>query len=94
MSVAVFKTFRQLPRVLGDGAVEVFDARGMAQLTVITGAGCTVTVSRVDTNDATEHTTGTENQFSVAASTRTATAVDWPFYRVSASGGTARAAMV
>jgi hypothetical protein len=74
------------------GAV-VVDARGMSSLTVITAAGATATVSRVDSATAGAHTSGAENSFTVAASTRTVTAVDWPFYRVSVAGGAARVAL-
>lgn len=65
---------------------------GSGWLTVISGAGATVTVSRVDSRRATAHTTGTENSFTVAATTRTTTEVDWPYYRVSVAGGPCRIA--
>lgn len=86
--------FLRGPRVLGDGEAYVIDARALRQLTVITGAGCTATVSRVDTPDAGAHTTGAENAFTVAATTKTTTAVDWPFYRISAAGGSLRWATI
>lgn len=63
-------------------------------LTVITEAGATATVSRVDDEFASEHTTGATNQFTVAASTRTVTAIDWPHYLVSVAGGSCRVASV
>jgi hypothetical protein len=62
--------------------------------TVITGAGATATVSRVDDEYASEHTSGAANQFSVAASTRTVTPLDWPHYLVSVAGGSCRVATV
>lgn len=75
---------------LADTGVVNVDARGFLNLTVVSGAGCTTTVSRVDSLGATSHTTGTENSFTVAAGVRTVTEVDWPFYRISAAGGPSR----
>jgi hypothetical protein len=63
---------------------------GERNLTVITGAGATATISRVDDIGASAHTTGAENQFTVAATTRTVTAIDWPYYRISVAGGACR----
>ena len=90
----------QVQKVFGSQVAElaedeqfVFDARGMAVLTVITGTGATATVSRVDDDEAEEHTTGTENAFTVAAETRTVTQVDWPFYLVSVADGSCRVAL-
>lgn len=79
---------------LASGAAVVIDARGMKYITVITGSGATATVSRVDTPTASAHTTGTENSFTVAATTKTATAVDWPFWRVSVASGPCRIGLV
>lgn len=75
---------------LADGDARTLDARGCATITLIADAGCTLTYSRVDAPDASAHTTGTENGTTVAADTRSSFTVDWPFWRVSAAGGTAR----
>jgi hypothetical protein len=63
-------------------------------LTVIAGPGAVVTVSRVDSNDASTHTTGIHNQFTVLEETLLSVAVDWPFYRVSVTDGNCRVAVV
>lgn len=92
MSESFSRVFRQKVYSLAAGEAVVIDARGLSTITVITGAGATATVSRVDDDGASAHTTGTENQFTVAATTRTATTIDWPFFRVSVSGGSCRVA--
>ena len=79
---------------LADAGAALFDARAMVRITIITAAGATATVSRVDTDGASAHTTGSENQFTVAANTHRAEDVSWPFYRISVAGGTCRVAMV
>lgn len=80
---------------VGAGEAAVFETAGFGvRITVITGTGATATVSRVDSFDADAHTTGSENQFTVAANTRQVTDADWPFYRVSSAGGTTRVAYV
>lgn len=79
---------------LPDAGAANFPAQGMARITVITGAGCTATVSRVDSSTASAHTTGTQNSFTVAPTTATITTVDWPYYRVSASGGSCRVGII
>jgi hypothetical protein len=82
------------PVTIAAGEARIFDVRRAVRITVISGTGATATVSRVDSPGASAHTTGTENQFTVAATTKTATDVDWPFYRVSAAGGSVRVAVV
>lgn len=87
--------YSQTPlKALADGEAVTLDARGARNITVITAVGATATFSRVDSPGATAHTTGSENQSSVVANTRTVTAVDWPFYRVSVAGGSCRVAVV
>jgi hypothetical protein len=81
-------------KTLQDGEAIVVDCRRVVRLSVITGAGATATVSRVDSGGATAHTTGASNQFTVGASSRTTTDVDWPFYRVSVAGGSCRVGTV
>ena len=90
---AISRITSQGVTALADGGAAVVDARGFGNLTVITGAGATATVSRVDAADAAAHTTGTENSFTVAPTTATVTPVDWPFYRVSVAGGACRVAL-
>lgn len=84
--------YAEVQSLAASGVVNV-DARGASNLTVISGSGATTTVSRVDSMAAAAHTTGTENQFTVAATTKTVTAVDWPFYRISVAGGPCRFAL-
>lgn len=79
---------------LADGQAIVLPASDAIRLTVIAGAGATVTVSRVDDQNAVAHTVGAENQFTVAAATLLVTEVDWPYYRISVAGGSCRVAMV
>lgn len=86
--------FLRPPFTVADGAQICLDASGLRLVTIIAGAGATVTVSRVDAPDASAHTTGTQNSFTVAADTRTATTIDWPFYLISVAGGPCRVASV
>jgi hypothetical protein len=86
------KVFGVLPQTLLSGASIVLDARGGATLTVIAGAGCTVTVSRVDTAGAVANTT--IGDYTVAASTINQTPVDWAYYRLTAAGGNCRYCIV
>jgi hypothetical protein len=86
------KIFGVLPQPLVSGSAVVVDARGEATLTIITGAGCTATISRVDTDAAVANTT--VGDFTVAASTLSQTPVDWAYYRISAAGGDLRYCLV
>lgn len=87
----VFDREDRAPVTIADGGAGVFDAIGLAKLTIETGAGCTATWSRVDTFNASAHTAQTGTQ---GASGRTVIDIDWPFFRVSAAGGSCRVAMV
>lgn len=64
--------------IIGDGI----------RLTLIPGAGSTITYSRVDDRNATEH--GPDSVDVAAADGPTAITPDWPQYFVSVAGGTAR----
>jgi hypothetical protein len=76
---------------LAAGEAIVLDVRGMGTLTMIAGAGATITWSRVDTSDAGAHVgAGT----TIAATEVSAISVDWPFVRISVAGGSARVAAV
>lgn len=88
------KVFGASARSLADGQGVTVDARGMASLTVIAGAGATVTVSRVDTKNADAHTEGEGNSFTVAATERETIPVDWPYYRISTAGGACRYSLI
>ena len=79
---------------LAAGEAFVVDTSGSERFSIIAGAGATVTYSRVDSKDADAHTTGTENQDTVAATTIETIDTDWPFYRVSVAGGSCRIAAV
>ena len=87
----VFDRTTRAVTTLADGEAVVKDALGLAKLTIETGAGCTATWSRVDTYNASAHTAQTATQ---GASGRTVIDIDWPFFRVSAAGGSCRVAMV
>ena len=76
---------------LADGEASVIDTRGCLSLSIQAGAGATVTFSRVDAMDAEAHGDG---QDAVAATEFNAIPVEWPFYRVSVAGGTAKVAVV
>lgn len=73
--------------------VQADNGRPGRNMTVIAGAGATVTVSRVNNHNSDSHEAG-GGQFEVAAGTMTVTPVDWPFYRVSVAGGSCRVAVV
>lgn len=79
---------------LAAGEAETFDCRGMAAITIITGAGATATYSRVNDETDAAHVTGAENGSTVAATTKLTIPTDWPFIRVSSAGGATRVAMV
>jgi hypothetical protein len=88
------KVFGTRVQTLETGEATVLDARGMGRIAVITEAGATATISRVDDLAAEEHTEGEMNQFDVTAATLEVWDVDWPFYRVSVAGGNARLAVL
>lgn len=74
-------------KVFGNRVIELdagegvtIDMRGLVRLHVIPGTTATITVSRVDDDDATAHTADTVTAFPHD--------VDWPFYRVSSAGNT------
>lgn len=59
------------------------------RLTIIPGAGATVTLSKVD-DDASAHDAATSDDYTSEISLD----IDWPFYWISVAGGTARFAQV
>lgn len=73
-----------------DGEGRVFALYRGIRLTIIPGTGSTVTYSKVDSEDATAHDTATQDTTGVELTIE----ADWPFYRVSTAGGTARVAVV
>ena len=91
---AAQKVFGSRAYAITEDRQYVLDARGMGQLTVISGPGATTRVSRVDEHDADEHTDGDANSFLVASEERVTLAVDWPFYLISVTGGECRCALV
>lgn len=72
---------------LADGEGVVISAGGYGYLTMIPAGGGTVTYSKVDEVNASAHDAG-----SATTATELSLAVQWPFYRVSVAGGTARIA--
>ena len=87
------KTFANIVAVVGAGASRVMDARGMNTISVITGGG-TATVSRVDSDTAGADAAETAGNQSVAATTKLTIAVDWAFYRITATTATCRVSCV
>lgn len=87
----------QEPVELATGEAANFDCRGCMRLVVMTDAGCTATIERLPTKDATAGDAGYDaavTDISVAADTLQVTDVDWPFYRVGASGGSCTVSVV
>lgn len=76
------------------GGAAVFDARLCLYFSIITDATCTVTYSRVDSPTASAHTTGAANQGTLTSGTILTLPVDWPWYRISTSGGTCRVSLL
>ncbi len=62
-----------------------FDARGMTRVSVLTIAGGTTTWSRVDSDSTQTHGTGARVVAHAGGNLLVSLAVDWPFYRVSAT---------
>lgn len=88
------KVFGGVVGVLTTGQYIVIPASGMSALMVIAGAGATAVVSRVDSIAATAATGDSEDTLAtVTAHTATASAVDWPFYLISVTGGSCRYAL-
>lgn len=79
---------------LADGESEVIDARAMAKMTVVAGSGATATISRVDSPDATADGPGFGDPADVAAESLSTIDVDWPFYRITSTGGPTRVGLV
>ena len=82
--------FRPVYEMEEDEAM-VADVRGCVLLAITAGAGATVTYSRVDSKDAGAHGSDTDT---VTTGTFESIPVEWPFYRVSVAGGTAKVAVV
>jgi hypothetical protein len=80
-------------KVLANGEGTVLRASRYGTLSIIAGAGATVTVSRVDTRHSETHITGA-SQFTVAATSMGSIGVDWPFYYVTTAGGPARISLI
>lgn len=76
------------PQTLASGAAINIEIWRGIRLTVIPGSGSTVTISKIDNLGVAAHDSATSESTGVEL-TRT---IDWPFYRVSSSGGTARVA--
>ena len=85
---AATKHFGHTPRTLAAGTSAVIDTRNFSRITITTEAASTATVSRVNSVTAVANSAAVAQNFTVAAATRGVTAVDWPFFRVTAAGGT------
>jgi hypothetical protein len=75
------------------GASRVIDATEGFNLSVITGAGTTATIRRVDDMEAGDPGAHAAD-VAVAAASMETVLVDWPYYRVAAVGGVVRVALV
>lgn len=75
---------------LSSGTGVTLNTTGMARITILPGAGATVTYSMVDTKTETSHDAGT----STNVTTPTTLDVEWPYYRITTAGGSARVAAV
>jgi len=75
-------------------AIVVRPENAALKLTIITGAGCVASVSRVDSPTATAHTTGVNAETDIPQNTRESYEVDWPYFRISAAGGSLRYALI
>ena len=81
----IYNNNAQRPTALEDGDAVNVVTFGCRYLTVIPGAGATITVSRIDSYQAGSHGTP------AATGTDTETIdVDWAYYRISTAGGDAR----
>lgn len=85
--------YRQTIYTVAAGEAVNVDARhGKLNISVICGAGATATLNRIAALDATSAVDG-DAQVACGAGV-TSTPLDWPFYRVVVSGGTATVAVV
>lgn len=76
-----------VPISIPSGDSITVDARGFRTITVIREDAAVVQVSRVDTIDAGAHETAMGRAVVTSTAEFTSWAVDWPFYRFSASSG-------
>lgn len=79
---------------LADGESYVINATSAIRITVISSAAGSGNVSRVDSQDADADSVDAWNDTAVAAGAIEVIEVDWPYYRISASGGSIRFAIV
>ncbi len=84
------RSYAHSPRTLTAGTSIVLDLRGVGAITIITSAGATATISRVNSAAAVADSTDTAANQSFSANTRTKVGVDWPYFRVTAAGGSVR----
>ncbi len=87
------KTFAHTALTIASGASAVIDTRGMSAITVVTGAASSATISRVDSATAGSNSPDTAANQNVTPGSRSVVTVDWPFFRVTASGGSVRVGM-
>lgn len=78
------------PRTLSDGEGLVVHAYGGIRMSVVVGAGATVSYSRVDSASASSHDAAT--QVDIVADTDVDVA--WPWYYVSTAAGSCRVVVV
>lgn len=81
------KTFAHTALSIASGASAVIDTRGMSAVTGVTGAASSATISRVDSATAGANSADTAANQNVSSGTRSVLTVDWPFFRITASGG-------
>jgi hypothetical protein len=88
-NTAQSKIFDASVTTLADTEGVTVDVRGLKALSIMPGAGATVTYSRVDTSGAAAHGDG---QATTAAFL--SLDVQWPFYRVTTAGGSCKVVRV
>ena len=88
------KTFGGFVGTLAAGENIVVPAAGMSALTVIPDTGATVVITRVDSMTGTPSGDAWDQLATAAAETVESNPVDWPYYYLACSGGTARWSLV
>lgn len=95
MGTSIAQKLYSTPVTVTTAAGANFDARGYSYFTILAPTGSTVTYSRVMSMSASSHNSDPATaQGTVASNTMSAVAVDWPFYRVTTSGGSCQVSLV
>lgn len=87
------KTFAHTPLSIASGASAVIDTRGMSTITAVIGAATSATISHVNPSTAGSNSVDAAANQNVTPGSRSVVTVDWPFFRITASGGSFRVAL-